>query len=627
MFLKKIESLSLPTFDGKQNKNTNGSIFHNVELIVEYIQQKLTVERPHTEAIIQAAGFTYIENSGGRVQCSQCKLEIPNLTKEMVPFDEHKRQSPSCPYVKDITGVSEQYKTPSDQSISPTGVKPQKLQKTETSTCVVDATTQKNINKQKQDAITSSSSAVFRNFTEVETIRQVRKRTFSHWPHRAPSRNQMVEAGFFNCNVGDRVICIYCNVICQQWTPHNDDPVEIHKILSPNCSYVKLVLRKTASLNSIRIVNETGRQSSQTVPTNDTSHPTNNNNSSDVLRCNEIVLTAACNIAYSEIPKRYASFATWPNEPLPSVDDLVKSGFYYTGTKTIVTCFYCNGSLQNWGQNDNPMIEHARWFPQCAYARQLCGDDLYRKIQDSKRAAQERTRASEQLLSSSKGFSIINSNENSSTTLSTSNSRQLVIPDDSTLSRLVAARLDLPISQHLLSKDFKLSIIKRCYEDQLRLKHDDFAMDCDLLLACTILQKQIEHIDGKKENIIIPSVHMKKLREQAEKERMEKEKAEETIPLPNSSQIIPPVTLSATSSSLMTGDAEMTSLTNESCTSISSTSSTESNVVKTNDEKPQLKQQQSVSNACVLCLVEEKHLACIPCGHLGKYFLSRTFIR
>ena len=84
----------------------------------------------------------------------------------------------------------------------------------------------------------------------------------------------------------------------------------------------------------------------------------------------------------------HASFATWPNENLPSVDDLVRAGFFYTGTKTIVTCFYCNGSLQNWGPNDNPMIEHARWFPHCAYAKQLCGDELYRKIQESKRAQQ-----------------------------------------------------------------------------------------------------------------------------------------------------------------------------------------------------------------------------------------------
>ena len=52
----------------------------------------------------------------------------------------------------------------------------------------------------------------------------------------------------------------------------------------------------------------------------------------------------------------------------------------------------------------------------------------------------------------------------------TYNSRQLLISDANTLSRLVAARLDLPISQRLLDQNFKLSIIKRCWEEQLRLK-------------------------------------------------------------------------------------------------------------------------------------------------------------
>ena len=42
---------------------------------------------------------------------------------------------------------------------------------------------------------------------------------------------------------------------------------------------------------------------------------------------------------------------------------------------------------------------------------------------------------------------------------------------------------------------------------------DDFVADCDLYTACVILQKQIEHIDGKKENIIIPSLRLEQIRE------------------------------------------------------------------------------------------------------------------
>ena len=47
---------------------------------------------------------------------------------------------------------------------------------------------------------------------------------------------------------------------------------------------------------------------------------------------------------------------------------------------------------------------------------------------------------------------------------------KLAITDENTLSKLVAARLDLPNSRRLLSSDFKLSVIKRVWEDQLRLK-------------------------------------------------------------------------------------------------------------------------------------------------------------
>jgi hypothetical protein len=233
---------------------------------------------------------------------------------------------------------------------------------------------------QRQKIETIDSEHLSNSFFESDLIQEARRRTFSHWPpDRIPLIEQMIEAGFFNCNVGDRVICIYCDLFCQQWTSPTDDPCEVHKTLSPDCSYVKAKLI-CPSASSIIIVNE-----SSTIPSN--SHlPTSNN--LDPLRSNEIVFTTACHPLYAEISKRHESFATWPNENLPPVDDLVRAGFFYTGTKTIVTCFYCNESLQNWGPNDNPMIEHARWFPHCAYAKQLCGDEMYRKIQESKRAQQ-----------------------------------------------------------------------------------------------------------------------------------------------------------------------------------------------------------------------------------------------
>ncbi|CAF1009727.1 unnamed protein product [Rotaria sordida] len=278
----------------------------------------------------------------------------------MKPFAIHVNRSPTCPFVLSML-PSQNIATSSmvnfNQIMSVLNDAKQPLQMSEVNTNIVN----KHLNI----------------FVEVDNIKQVRKRTFSHWPHRSSlSRSQMIEAGFFSCNVADRVICIYCNIICQQWIPNSDNPCEIHKILSPKCPYVIAMLTRSQT-SSISVINEHCHTDQSLAST-----------SIDPFRCNAIVYTTACNTGYIEIPKRHASFVTWPNENLPSIDDLVKAGFFYTGTKTIVTCFYCNGSLQNWSSNDNPMIEHVRWFPHCAYAKQLCGSELYRKIQESKQIQQ-----------------------------------------------------------------------------------------------------------------------------------------------------------------------------------------------------------------------------------------------
>jgi hypothetical protein len=318
-------------------------------------QQLIKKQGVHSTATMKAAGFQYTDN-GDTTRCDACGLEVSDWTSDMRPFTIHAQRSPTCSFVRSLLPI--------------------KLVTTPFTNGFIQSTLTFNeaerSSKRQKIEVTQENCQPY-TFTEVETLKQVRKRTFSHWPHRiSPSSAQMIEAGFFNCNVGDRVICLYCKIICQQWTPHTDDPCEIHKTLSPKCPYVIAMLVRPQALSSAPIVNENSTRNNSGISAND-----------NPISFEQIVSTAACNIAYREIPKRYASFNTWPNENLPSVDDLVRAGFFYTGAKTIVTCFYCNGSLQNWGVNDNPTIEHARWFPHCAYAKQLCGDKQYRQIQES----------------------------------------------------------------------------------------------------------------------------------------------------------------------------------------------------------------------------------------------------
>ena len=128
----------------------------------------------------------------------------------------------------------------------------------------------------------------------------------------------MASAGWFSCNVNDRVICIYCNTICHEWTV-NDDPVEVHARLAPQCPFV---LSMPSIERSPKIINE---------------------NLSKNLN-HHIQLMA-------EISRREATFSnvTW-SENSPSIEKFSSCWILLFCCENTVTCFYCNGSLHKWGQ-------------------------------------------------------------------------------------------------------------------------------------------------------------------------------------------------------------------------------------------------------------------------------------
>jgi hypothetical protein len=304
----------------------------------------------HSSNRMRTAGFAYI-GDGDKARCDACGFEASGWVRDVDPFCIHLESKPDCLFVRSVLAKS--------RSVQSHEENPAKRQKTELS---LNPCTQQN------------------KLIELDILTEVRKRTFSHWPRQVtPTREQMIAAGFFHCNVGDRVICLYCNLICQQWKGETDDPIEVHKTLSEKCPFVLSILLQQGS-SSVMIVNE--------LSTSNNSDPAVLLNNTNQFRFDQIVYTSACHIAYTSIPSRQATFETWTHQSAPPVDDLVKAGFFYTGAKNIVTCFYCNGSLQNWGENDNPLIEHIRWFPHCAYAKQLSGTELYNKVQEAKRIRQ-----------------------------------------------------------------------------------------------------------------------------------------------------------------------------------------------------------------------------------------------
>lgn len=128
-------------------------------------------------------------------------------------------------------------------------------------------------------------------------------------------------------------------------------------------------------------------------------------------------------------------------------------------------------------------------------------------------------------------------------------------------------------------------------------------------MACTILQKQIDCINGKKENITVPSVAMKRIREQND--------------IVEASRDVHNVSESLSTDALTRPDIEMTDLSKSGVDKASVTSPASNNdethmkSVPTKNAVPNNANAPTLVNPCAICSKEEKRLACIPCGHLA----------
>ena len=57
--------------------------------------------------------------------------------------------------------------------------------------------------------------------------------------------------------------------------------------------------------------------------------------------------------------------------------------YSWTGYLDNVKCFFCDGGLCNWEADDEPWTEHARWFPDCGFLKQVKGMTFIQKVKVS----------------------------------------------------------------------------------------------------------------------------------------------------------------------------------------------------------------------------------------------------
>uniref|UniRef100_A0A0B7AYB5 RING-type domain-containing protein n=1 Tax=Arion vulgaris TaxID=1028688 RepID=A0A0B7AYB5_9EUPU len=87
---------------------------------------------------------------------------------------------------------------------------------------------------------------------------------------------------------------------------------------------------------------------------------------------------------YAVVSRRFQSFESWPADHPIKKDDLIKSGLFFAGYGDCCRCFFCGGGLRNWEVEDDPFVEHARWFDKCSYIRQFMGHEFVLAVQSLK---------------------------------------------------------------------------------------------------------------------------------------------------------------------------------------------------------------------------------------------------
>ena len=214
--------------------------------------------------------------------------------------------------------------------------------------------------------------------------------------------------------------------------------------------------------------------------------------------------------------------------------DLAKAGFYYYGCKDQVKCFSCNGGLRNWDPMDEPIWEHARWFPKCAYVRLFMGqnflDAVKEKYKDMESGFTEEYDGASQYYEITdadrdfnKQVNINGQNINANTIpldrnitinsypvvmnnlLNLNNSIDPINSCDSIENkpqkrhrapspRTINSRLDLPLVRKLMELGIKRLTIKQIIEKKLANDGDDFNHPLELAKACIQYEESIKNM-------------------------------------------------------------------------------------------------------------------------------------
>ncbi|XP_071444018.1 death-associated inhibitor of apoptosis 1-like [Hetaerina americana] len=249
-----------------------------------------------------------------------------------------------------------------------------------------------------------------------------RIKTFQNWPLDFLTPKAMAAAGFYHIR-DDMVRCAFCKIEIVKWE-RGDIPMKDHEQWSAHCPFVRGLPcgnvpigessshygNQTEGFTEDRLygydvcgIHEEMRPFSihdNETPSTSTSqrclppvvkarHPDDREEQGlepPLEKLGVRDMRAPVHPDYCTEAARLSSYSLWPVAMKQKPNDLAEAGFYYTGNGDQTICFHCGGGLRDWAEDDDPWIEHAKWFSRCSFVNLVKGSDFVSQVTSTRPA-------------------------------------------------------------------------------------------------------------------------------------------------------------------------------------------------------------------------------------------------
>jgi len=353
------------------------------------------------------AGLLYTGQSE-EVECTFCGCVLTDWQYGDQVMSKHRQANPTCAFVQNQSdnvplGSRPTSATDGGRNTSDNGGRMEAGEDTEDTDDVGIDTSRISGGVLDSDNSPGSTpmdlSNIIRLHDEMKSERN-RLASFSGWsvPFIRPA--DLAKAGFYYVNQRDNCRCAFCDNFVGDWED-GDVPQEEHAKLFPLCGFVR-----GAPVGNIPIQGEGGSEpSSSSGSAAEAGAGQDETGIRYVRRPNSIPekgfpcskspreFSESLGIishhgplhpSYATPEARLRTFREWPPALKQQPQELADAGFYYIGLSDQVKCFYCDGGLRNWQPEDDPWVEHARWFEKCVFVRLRKGDEYIKSCIESR---------------------------------------------------------------------------------------------------------------------------------------------------------------------------------------------------------------------------------------------------